>query len=96
MTHQETITQGRHTAALLSALAQAPATTAQLSTITGFKGRLIWVLLKSPKDKNLVAYNADTGFWRLTQEYKGPAIIRAVALLESKGWICIPPEKAEA
>jgi hypothetical protein len=76
---------------LLSALAYSPASTNNLAETTGLTQRKVWGLLKQPKDKGMVTYNPDSGIWQLNREYEGPAIDRACRLLESKGWLCIPP-----
>jgi len=82
---------GTKTLELLSALAHSPASTNSLAETTSLTQRKVWGLLKQPRDKGMVTYSPDSGIWQLNREYEGPAIDRARSLLESKGWVCVPP-----
>lgn len=53
----------------------------------------VWGLLKCPRDRGQVSF--DGGRWSLNRDWPGADVMRAAALLRSKGWVVEPPEGKE-
>jgi hypothetical protein len=70
-----------------------PASTSTLSSLIRLESRLVWGLLKAPRERGQVRY-AD-GMWSATNDYDGELqreLSTAAALLRRHGWTVRPPE----
>jgi hypothetical protein len=71
----------------------APASTSTLSSLIGLESKLVWGLLKAPRQRGQVRY-AD-GMWSAINEYDDELqreLSTAAALLRRHGWTVRPPE----
>lgn len=69
--------------------------TVDLARATGLESRLVWGLLKAPRERGQVRF-AD-GLWSLNHDYveqQHDDVVRAAALLRSNGWSVEPPRTA--
>lgn len=63
--------------------------TTVLADSVGLTSRLVWGLLKVPRDRGQV--RSQDGYWSLNPDYLGHDVAQAVELLRSKGWTVTPP-----
>jgi len=66
-----------------------PQTTVDLSAALGDPTRLVWGLLKVPRETGRVYF--DAGVWRINHRFVRPDIARAAELLRSQGWTVTEP-----
>jgi hypothetical protein len=84
---------GTKTASLLQILAErGDATTLSLAVCADLDPRLVWGLLKGPRQAGQVVFN--NGRWSLVPGFAGRAVERAAALLRGLGWQVVPPRGA--
>lgn len=84
---------GTKLAGLLQELANRDsATTMTLAVCADLEPRLVWGLLKGPRDRGQVRFEA--GRWSLVRDFAGRDVERAAALLRARGWLVEPPERS--
>ena len=80
-----------NTGRLLSVLDQrGPQSTVALVKASGLPSRIVWGLLKAPRDRGEVSHAG--GLWTVDPDYPGANVVRACELLRAMGWRVAPPE----
>lgn len=64
-------------------------TSAELAHEIGLPTRLVWGLMKQPRERGQVSF--DGGHWSLDRSYPGSDVLRAIDLLRSRGYRVIEP-----
>lgn len=84
------LAKSKESARLLGMLEQRPMSTFELAKNAGVRSRQVWANLRWHMDRGSVRFDPSCGVWSLGGSTT-TATDRAVALLESRGWVCIPP-----
>ena len=84
------LAKSKESARLLGMLEQRPMSTFELAKGADMRSRQVWANLRWHKEKGHVLFDPKCGVWAMGGNIT-TATDRAVALLESRGWICIPP-----
>jgi hypothetical protein len=82
--------QGTKLAGLLALLAESSSLpTLALAVRADLTPNQVWGLLKQPRALGQVTF--EDGRWTLVRDFAGNDVVRAVQLLQDKGWRCTPP-----